>query len=398
MEKFKLSGIETFAILVKWRKLIIANFILFSLIAAVISSLLPKWYSSTCSLLPPEQQSMGGLDLSSLLGEMPLNIPSLQGLAGPSDVYVAILRSRNVREGVIAELNLKPVFKCKTMEDALAALDGVTKVDKTEENIIIVRATTKDRILSRDIAQAFIKHLDRVNRASRFTSARYTREFIERRLQQSEADLQKAAQALRDFQKEQKLVSLEEQTKAAILAAANLEAELAVTEVNYNIARHNMAVDHPEVVQLALKLEELKKQVNKIELGAKLDTTRYWVPFKSLPDLGMRYAFLMRDVEVQKAIYKLLMQQYEQAKIQEARDTPTIQILDAPVVPEKKSKPKRAIITIVAAVLSLFVSVAYVFGWEYVHSLRHSNPEAYNRLTESVLAIRNDIPFRRRRK
>lgn len=398
MEKTKITSIEALSILVKWRKFIIINFFLFSLTAAIISLILPKWYTSTCTLLPPQEQSMGGLDLMSLIGDMSFNLPNLPGMSGPSDVYVAILRSRNVQQAVVKENNLQEIYKKKTMQETLKTLSSHTQIDKSEENIIIIKTTARNRKLAAKMARSYVNNLDRVNNTTRITSARYTREFIEKRLQTANSDLEAAAKALRDFQKKNKVISIEEQTKAEISTAAQLEAEVALAEVSYNIAKKTMSSNHPDLEKLHLKLLELKKQVQKIETGTNLDSSRYVVPFEKLPDLGLQYAFLLRDVEVQKAIYKLLVQQLEQAKIQEARDTPTIQILDAPVEPELKSKPKRAIIVIVAAIFSVFVSFFIIFIFEYINRLQKIDPYSHQKLINSLHILKKDIPFRRKTK
>jgi len=390
MEKNKFNVLDGFTLLVKWRKLFVYNFLIFSIVAAIVSLLLPKWYTASCTLLPPDQSESSGLDILSLLGDLPKGLSGLPGMATPSDIYVAILKSRNVRDSVIQDLDLHKVFKTDNHDDCLAMLDDVTKLDKSEEDMILIKTTARSKKLAVQLAESFVHHLDRVNKTKRFTSARYTREFIEKRLADNEAELRRTAEALRDFQRTHRVISIEEQTKAAITAMAELEAQIALNEINYNMARRQMDPSHPEVQQLRIKREELKKQVAKLETGARMDSASYVVPFDKLPDYGLQYAFLLRDVEVQKAIYKLLMQQYEQARIREAKDTPTIQILDKPVEPDKRSKPKRGIIVISAALLSVFVSLTIVWLFEYVNRLKTSDPAGHAQLLSAVDVLKND--------
>ncbi|OPZ70339.1 MAG: Tyrosine-protein kinase ptk [bacterium ADurb.Bin478] len=390
MEKNKFNVVDGFSLLVKWRKLFVYNFLIFSIVAAIVSLLLPKWYTASCTLLPPDQSESGGLDILSMLGDLPKGLTGLSGMATPSDIYVAILKSRNVRDSVIQDLDLRKVFEADNQDDCLAMLDDVTKLDKSEEDMILIRTTARSKKLAVQLAESFVHHLDRVNKTKRFTSARYTREFIEKRLADNEADLRRTAEALRDFQRKHRVISIEEQTKAAITAMAELEAQIALSEVSYNMARRQMDPSHPEVQQLRIKREELKKQVAKLETGARMDSASYVVPFDKLPDYGLQYAFLLRDVEVQKAIYKLLMQQYEQARIREAKDTPTIQILDKPVEPDKRSKPKRGIIVISAALLSVFVSLLIVSLFEYVNRLKTADPAGHAQLQSAVDVLKND--------
>jgi tyrosine-protein kinase Etk/Wzc len=386
----KINAIQGFSLLVKWRKLIIFNFLIFSFITAAISLILPKWYTASCTLMPPDQQDSGGFDILSLLGDLPKGLSGLPGMATASDIYVAILKSRNVREGVIQDLDLMKVYEVDNMDDCLAMLDDATKLDKSEEDMIIIKTTCRTKKMAVQMAESYVQHLDRVNKAKRHTSARYTREFIEKRLAENEAELHRTAELLRDFQQKHRVISIEEQTKAAITAMAELEAQIALSEVNLNMARSQMEPSHPEVMQLALKRNELKKQAAKIESGARLDSTSYVVPFDKLPDYGLQYAFLVRDVEVQKAIYKLLAQQFEQARIKEAKDTPTIQILDKPVEPDKRSKPKRGILVIAAALLSVFVSLFIMFMAEYVERLQSADPSGYAQLSSAIHVLKND--------
>ncbi|HPI74901.1 MAG TPA: Wzz/FepE/Etk N-terminal domain-containing protein, partial [bacterium] len=240
MEKNKFNVLDGFTLLVKWRKLFVYNFLIFSIVAAIVSLLLPKWYTASCTLLPPDQSESSGLDILSLLGDLPKGLSGLPGMATPSDIYVAILKSRNVRDSVIQDLDLHKVFKTDNHDDCLAMLDDVTKLDKSEEDMILIKTTARSKKLAVQLAESFVHHLDRVNKTKRFTSARYTREFIEKRLADNEADLRRTAEALRDFQRKHRVISIEEQTKAAITAMAELEAQIALSEVSYNMARRQM--------------------------------------------------------------------------------------------------------------------------------------------------------------
>ena len=397
-EPGKKDVVTIFATLVRWRKLIVYNFLIFSVVAAIVSLLLPKWYTSHSSILPPEEEAFGGLGMLSLMNELPSGLLGLAGVAGPADIYMAILRSRNVREKVIRDLGLKERYKARTMEDALRKFDGLVHLDKTEENIIHLSATAKDPQLAARIAGELIAGLDRVNRSTRRKSAGYTREFIEQRIKTVEQDLRRAAEALTAFQKKHKLISVEEQTKALIQTLANLEGEVALAEVEYNVARKALPESNPSVQKLKFRLEELRKQADKFERGTGLSRDDFVVPLEKIPDLSLQYAFLLRDVEIQKTIYKFLMQQYEQAKIAEAKDTPTVKILDAPSIPERKSKPRRALIVITAAFLSLIVSLVVISVSEYVDRLRVTSADSYQRLQWAIEQLKADLRIKRSRK
>jgi len=397
----ELSLAEGFSLLVKWRKLILANFLIFSVVAAGVSLILPKWYTSTATLLPPEGQQMINLEMMGMASMPSFSLPTFPGMIGPSDIYMAILRSRNVREGVIKKLNLKEAFGVTSIEDALEILASRTYLDKTEEQIIVISAQARTPQMAQRIVQAYIEELDRVNREVRTSSARYTREFIEQRVAEVEQEMKRAAQALKEFQEKHKAISLEEQTKASIQSAAQLQAQLAMAEINYRVLLKTRDESHPEVQQVLYQIHELRKQLEKFEKGEASDEDEYMIPFSEVPDLAMRLAFLTRDLEVQKALYQLLMEQYEKAKIQEKRDTPTIQVLDSPKVPEKRSRPKRRLIVMVAALLSFFVSGFFIFTYEYVHRLQSQGGEKsaeYQKLRNAFEQLKRDLLFFKKRR
>jgi uncharacterized protein involved in exopolysaccharide biosynthesis len=387
-----------FAILVKWRRRIFRNFVIFAAVSLVIALLLPKWYSSHASLLPPEMESSSGMGLFSLMADLPVNLKSIIGGTGasPSELYMGILRSRNLREEVIKKLDLMSRWKINVMEDALRTLDGLTDIDQTEDGLIIISTTERSGELAQKMAQAYVEELDRVNRNLRFSTARQTREFIEKRLKETEAGLQRTAESLRDFQKKYGVISLEEQTRASIRAAAEIRAQVAVKEVEYEMLRRQFSESHEQIKLLKANIAALEQQLQRVEDGEN-SSKDVLLAFSNIPDLGMQYVFLLKDTEVQKAVYKLLAQQYEEARIRETRDTPTVQVLDAPALPHRKSKPKRLYFVLAGVMLSFFVSGFEIILRSYLDRLKTTAPEDYNRVMEAYETLRADLlPWKRK--
>jgi hypothetical protein len=78
--------------------------------------------------------------------------------------------------------------------------------------------------------------------------------------------------------------------------------------------------------------------------------------------LGVSYADLYRSTKVQEAIFQTLTQEYEVAKVEEAKETPSVKVLDPPDVPEKKSFPPRLLIMTLGTMLAIAGSVVWVLG------------------------------------
>jgi len=405
LENEKIDLASYLLVLVKYRKFIILNFITICVVVAGISLLFPNWYTAKTTILPPEKQGLSlGLSssllsgLSSLGGGM-----SLPLMATPSDVYAAIAKSRSVAEEVIQVENLSQYYNLKSMEQTLKEVWGHLSVSVGDEGMVAITYEDKNPVKAASIANAFALKLDEVNRRTFTSKAKNSRVFIEERLEQTKKDLASAEENLRNFQQKNKAIAIDEQTKAAIGAAADLQAQLVFVELELNVMSKNVE-DTPELRQLQLKRQEILRQLEMLEKGGKgREAGLLGVPFEKVPDLTLEYARLFRELKIQESVFELLTAEYEKAKIEESKDTPTIQVLDRAVPPERKSKPKRSFMVAFAGGFSLLFSVFFVFFREFMDKSRLKNPEEYHRLQmvyvtlkEDWRKIRNKLPLARK--
>lgn len=399
-EKDKASLIDYLEIVVKWRKFILRNVVIVTIAAVIISLLLPQKFTATATILPPnpQQQAMLGIISSNLPG----GLSGLSGISGiipgiatPSDLYAAIMQSGTVKSAIIKNNDLMKEFKAKKMTDALSALDDMTNIEITPEGIISVSVTYKNKHLAADIANSYIEELDKFNTETAMTVGKKYRIFIEQRLEETTDDLAKAEVALRNFQEKHRTVALEEEIISAIQTIAELKSQIILLEVKKGALSSSSRFDNPYLYDISKELRELKKQLGKIEFGEQ-DTTKkafgagFAIPFSELPEVSLEYARLLRDVRVQSEIYKLLTQQYEQAKIMELKDTPTVQPLDKAGPPEKRSFPKRRIIVLIALLCSFIFSFIYAAVTQYFQS-DAINSETNKKLTHMWNIIKDDF-------
>jgi len=367
-------------------------------VVAILSLFLPNWYTASTTILPPQREKSLGLGLTSSLltgvSEFGTSM-SLPLMTSPSDVIAAILKSRAVALAVIEKENLMRTYHTKIKEDALKEIFLHTQVKVTSEGIISLSFEDKNRFKAAGVANRFVEELDRVNRETNTSQAKNARIFIEERLAQTKKDLTKAEEDLRKFQEENKAIALDEQMKVSIEGAADLKAQMVAAEIELNLLRKTMSPSHPQIQGLQSKINEIKRQLDIWELGNQKEKSEEKkildVPFSKVPALSMELARLVREVKIQSAVFELLTNQYEQYKIQETRDTPTIQVLDKAFPPERKSKPKRAFLVGVAGILSLVTSVVFVFGLEYFKKSKEKNPEEFERIQTLLGAWRKDV-------
>jgi len=394
-EKERITLYSYLTILIGYRRFIFVNLLGVCVVVAILSLFLPSWYTARTSILPPQRE---GLSLTSSrvggVAEFGTSM-SLPFMATPSDVIAAILKSRAVAIGVIEKENLMEIYNVETKENALKELFSRTEVGVTSEGIIFLSFEDKDKFKAAKVANRFVEELDRVNQETNISQAKNARIFIEERLAQTKRELSKAEENLRRFKEENKAISLNEQTKAAIEAAADLKAQMVASEIELNVLHKTMSPSHPEIQRLKSRIKEIKKQLDTWEFGSQKENPEEEkaldVPFSQVPTMSMKLARLDREVRIQSAVFELLTNQYEQYKIQETRDIPTIQVLDKAFPPEKRSRPKRAVLVGLAGIMSLVTSGVFVFGLEYFKRSKEKNPKEFQRLEMLLGAWRKDM-------
>lgn len=405
MEDKEINIRDYIRVMVKWRRIIVFNTLIITFLAVIISLILPKRYTATATLFPPVEQQTSVRGLSALLGGGGLGnigrMAGLPGLATPSELFARILKSRVVMEGVIETCDLMSAYNTDKIEDALLTLEEATQIDVAPEGVISISTDAKTPQLAADISNAYVEHLDHFNREATMTQGKKNRIFVENRLKEVESDLQNAEEDLRTFQEEHKTVSLEEEVVQAIGAAADLKAQIILKDVELGVIREYATEKNPQVVRLKSKMTQLQKQLKRMEEGSQKGSPASYgagfsIPFSKLPEVGLQLARLMREAKIQETIFTLLTEQYEQAKIIEVRDTPTVQILDPAKPPHKKSFPKRSRMVIIAFFFSLFAGVGLAFFMEYLARMKE-RPEEVADWMGMGEAVRQDLEILKRR-
>jgi len=394
---------DYFDAIMKRRKFVGKNVLIVTVTAIIISLLLQSKYTATATILPPNpNQDM-------IFGMLPtLSYGSASGFSGlaklsgmvsgvstPSELYSVIMKSSNVKNELMRRFNLMEEFKTKTLHDTHKRLDEITDISISPEGIIIVSVTYENKYLATDMANAYVEVLDKFNTETAMTVGKRYRIFIEERLRANEDSLAKSEESLQTFQEEHRTVAIDAEIEAAIATIAQLKSQIIMYEVQRGAWSAAGETSNPYLYKINTELKELRKQLSKIEFGEKDQIKNefgagFSVPLSKLPEVTLEYARLFRDVKVQEAIYELLIQQYEQAKMMEVKDTPTIQFLDHAYPPDKRSFPKRRLIVVFAFLLSLFCSIPLVFYLEYIEDAR-INPQKHHKFAEFTATCMHDF-------
>ncbi len=356
MEDKELSLREIAQIIWNGRNFILKAGIIGATIAMLYSLFLPNWYKAKVVIMPP-QSGGAALGAAGLLGEFGLG--NLLGTSSDASRFIAILKSNRLRIELNKKYDFTSRYDLENLEETLKTLDKNLNVELGEENQIIVTFfdTEQDQVaqITNDIA--FL--LDSLNIAMFTNQAHNNRKFIEEQVQISLDSLKILENQIRDFMKQNGVLSLPEQVAASINTAAEIQAKIMSKEIELSIANQSLDPSNPQIARLKLEVKTLKNKYAQFFNGS--NGNNLFPKFSDVPDLEIQYLQLKRKAEYYKKVLEFLGPQYEQAKIEEAKEIPTIQILDTAIRPEKKAKPRRSIITIVGFLFTSIIAAYWVY-------------------------------------
>ena len=361
MEPKQIDILDILLILAKHKKFIIITTLIVSIFAVVYSLLVPQYWKSTATILPQSTNQGFSFSGSSILG---LGSSLLGASPSESSDFITIMNSRTFAEDVIKKFDLIKYFKIKD-KDSLVVMEGaikklnrkVKKITLNEDNgLISINIETKDKYLSARIANYYWQKLEQYNIQTRMSKGKRQRIFLEKRLREVRQKLDSLSLQINEFQKEHNAINIEEQTKLLISTYAELQAEKTAAEIELEYQKNYLGKNSPIIVGLEHKINILEKKIKELEFTKEDSQSDFILNIKEIPDLSLQYAKLLSKLQIQQKIYEFLYPQFEQAKIEEQKDLPTIEIIDKAVPAGMRSKPKRARLCIISFFLAIFTS------------------------------------------
>lgn len=345
-----------------------------------------KIYRSTATLVTPRDTGIGGGLLSALQGTglgIQLPLPS----ANPSrEILVSVLRSRTVAAEVVERFGLQRRYESAYSEDAITSFQGRSEVLVSREGVISVSVEDWEPAVAAQLANATAESAGRLLGRLGSGSAGRERVFFTEQMAKAKKDLEEAEDALRRFQERNRAIVLQEQTRGQIDAAARLAGEIMAAQVQLQVMRNFATESNPEVVSLVRKVEEMRRQLARMQYGDAAETRgrgrdrgEMYVPFARVPEVGLELARLTRTVKMQETLVTLLTQQVEQAKLGERREWPTFEVLDRAVPAVRHIRPSVRLNVALAGMAALFVGVTLAFALDYVRGLGGRRPASARR-------------------
>lgn len=349
--------------LAKHKWFIIITLLLVS-IAVVTYSLLAtmKWTSTTT--FKPIVGSTN--DLSNISSLMSGNLSSLLSTTSGKSELVDIIRSREFLEDVINEFDLVKYFEIEEedkfviRELALKSFrENVLSVGQDlETGIITISITTREKMLSPKIANFIVRKLEDYIQNVRMTKGKEERQFLEKRVEQIDREIKNYTNEIKKFQENYNIIELDKQLPSVMKSYSDLVSKYLNNKLMINYSE-NFLKNTERLKTLKFKQTQLKEQIKDIETGNN-NLISYQIALDSIPDITQKYTLLKTKLEILQNTYKTIYPQLEMAKLQELRDTQTINIIDPAIPAGLRSWPKRAQLCIIVFFISLFALVCYV--------------------------------------
>ena len=374
-------GVEKLRLVWNRRRFVWKSILVGLLIGAAIAFLLRPEYESYTRLMPPDDQSNRGLAMiTALAGKSSGSGGGGAGIAGVASdllgvkttgaLFVGILASRTVQDDVIGKFNLQKVYGDKRLEQARIDLTKhTTVVEDRKSGIITITVTDRSPQRAREIANEYVSELNRVVTQLSTSAAHREREFLENRLVTVKQDLENAEKQFSQFSSKSGAIDVKEQGKAMVEAAAILQGQMMAAQSELEGLRQIYTDGNVRVRGAQARIAELQHQLqklggspqNEVVAGSSEDNSIF-PSIRRLPVLGVTYADLFREAKVEEVIFETLTQQFELAKVQEAKEVPSVKVLDPGSNPESRSFPPRLLLMALGGFLGFCIGISWLFA------------------------------------
>ncbi len=346
-------------------------------------------FTAKAVILPP-QQGQSSAAMISQLGSLTAlaGLGSSGALKDPNDLYLAVLQSNTVEDGLITRLNLMAAYKVKKIGEARRMLAASSKFVSERGGLISITIRDGDPHRAAQIANAYVDELHNINSRLIIGEASVRRNFFGQQLALEKDRLTDAEIALQQTEETTGAISPMGQTGVVISQVAALQGQIISREVQLDALRTSSTDQNPDVIRLNNEIEGLRAQMRQLESVQKgRKPGDISLTSRSLPQDQVAYLRKQRDVQYHTLIFDLIARQFEAARMDEAKASPVIQILDPADAPDRKSGPFRALWTLAGAALGFVWGCTRVIG-SYVYGRVVADPAHAQKLGQFRRALR----------
>jgi uncharacterized protein involved in exopolysaccharide biosynthesis len=362
----------------------IANFVARgTLLSLLIALLLPSSYESKAELMPPDSQSSAMGTLAALTagsggaGGVLSSAADLLGVRTSGALFINILSSHTVEDRLINRFDLRRVYRTRTYAKARKQLESLTTVSEEKKSgVLTIVVSDRDPKRAAAMVQAYVEELNHMVADLNTSAAHRERVFLEERLQVVKQELDRSAKEFSDFSSKNAAIDIKEQGRSMVAAAATVQGQIIAAESELRGLEQIYNVNNVRVRSVQARMAELQQQLQKLGGSASVPESAAdsYPSLRQLPVLGLTYADLYRRLTINESVYEALTKEYEMARVQEAKEIPSVKIIDPAELAEGRAGPSRTLITVAGALLSLCVAGVWLFSAEAWANTDDRNP------------------------
>ena len=364
----EISLLDLLQVVVENLRLLVLGPLVFGLLALGYAFTITPTFTATTKFMPPQQQASGAASLLASLGALGGLAGAAGGIKSPADQYVAFLKSRSVQDALIDRFNLTERYEQKLKDDTRKTLDGLARPTSGKDGLITIEVDDKDPAFAAELANAHVAELGNLLKRLAVTEAQQRRVFFEKQLASAKDNLTRAEQALKSSGVNSD--TLKSDPKAAVEGLARLKADITAQEIKLASMRGYLSDSAPDFKQAQTELAAMRNQVARAEEQQPAGAAG-----------SSDYISKYRDFKYQETLFELFAKQYEIARVDESNEGAVIQVVDTALPPERKSKPKKAMIAAVAVLASGFALLLFVFVRQALRGAA-SDPETEQKLSK----------------
>lgn len=371
----EVSVLDLLIVLAERKRLIFYVTAAFTILAIVVSLILPQRFTAIATLLPPQQSSSLAGALASQLGGMG-SVAALAGgslgLKNPNDQFVGMLQSRTVEDAMVQRYHLQQEYHEKLLSDARKQFEKRASIDGSgKDGLIHISVEDWNPARAAELANGYVEQFRNLSQHLAITEASQRRMFFERELEQSKDNLANAEEALKTTEQKTGVIQLDSQARALIETAASLRAQITAREVQIQGMQSYATGENAQLIQAQRELDSLRQKLAALGGSENAGSGELIVPKGLVPEAGLEYIRRTRDVRYYETIFEILARQFEIAKLDEAKEGALIQVVDPAIVPDRRSFPKRTLIVLGAAFAGLVIGILAALvqaSWQRIQS------------------------------
>lgn len=340
------------------------------LTAIVVYLIMKPTYTAQAVFLPPQNAPGSGMSqLASQLGSLGA-MGALSGIKSSGDVYIGILGSKIISDTLIKRFGLQQIYKTKRLSDTEKMLKNRSKFVAGKDTLITISVEDHDPRRAADIANGYLDSLHEQNGRLALTDSAQRRLFFQQQLEREKNALEDAEVELKKTQEQTGLIVPSGQTLAEIQASSEIRAQITSRQVELAALKQSATDQNPSVVRLQTEIAGLEQQQQKLRNGTgSRQAGNMQLPTAQVPELALEYVRKQREVKYHETLFELIARQYESARLDESRDAPLLQVIDAASVPDRKSGPPRMLLILASCLLGALVGAAWVILKSFIVSL-----------------------------